>query len=31
MNYVAKLLEKTDAGKKKVRLLGISLSNFSNG
>jgi DNA polymerase-4 len=31
MNYVAKLLEKTEAGKKKVRLLGISLSNFSNG
>jgi len=31
MKYVAKLLEKTGAGEKKVRLLGISLSNFSNG
>ncbi len=31
MKYAAKLLEKTEAGKKKVRLLGISLSNFING
>jgi len=31
MKYVAKLLEKTEAGEKKVRLLGISISNFSNG
>lgn len=30
MKYVTALLEKTEAGEKKVRLLGISLSNFIN-
>ena len=29
MNYVQELLANTDAGKKKVRLLGISISNFA--
>ncbi len=28
MRYVKSLLQKTEAGKKKVRLLGISISNF---
>ena len=30
MDNIKKLLEKTDAGKKKVRLLGIKISNFEN-
>ncbi len=30
MEYVMPLLAKTDAGKKKVRLLGISISNFDD-
>jgi len=30
MNYIQKLLANTEAGKKKVRLLGISISNFDN-
>ncbi len=28
MKYIGSLLEKTEAGRKKVRLLGISISNF---
>lgn len=31
MEHIRKLLEKTDAGAKKVRLLGITLSNLSEG
>lgn len=31
MKYIPELLEKTDAGKIKVRLLGISISNFASG
>jgi DNA polymerase-4 len=30
MNYVRPLLSKTEAGEKKVRLLGISISNFDD-
>jgi hypothetical protein len=30
MKYVKSLLSKTEAGKKKVRLLGISISNFDD-
>jgi DNA polymerase-4 len=30
MEYVKPLLAKTEAGKKKVRLLGISISNFDD-
>ena len=30
MKHAVTLLEKTEAGKKKVRLLGISLSNFNH-
>lgn len=30
MNYIQELLANTDAGKKKVRLLGISISNFAD-
>ena len=30
MEYIRPLLSKTDAGKKKVRLLGISISNFDD-
>jgi len=29
MHHVKELLEKTEAGKKKVRLLRITISNFS--
>jgi DNA polymerase-4 len=30
MQHVEKLLDKTEAGKKKVRLLGITISNFND-
>jgi DNA polymerase-4 len=30
MKYIRSLLPKTEAGKKKVRLLGISVSNFDD-
>lgn len=30
MKYVKTLLSKTEAGKKKVRLLGVSISNFDD-
>jgi DNA polymerase-4 len=30
MKYVKTLLNKTEAGKKKVRLLGVSISNFDD-
>jgi hypothetical protein len=30
MQYIRPLLSKTEAGEKKVRLLGISVSNFDD-